>query len=254
MTQIQIWLLQLAKTYLVKNWRTSVVAVFGFIVTQFPQTKVFLESHGYSITDLQGLIILVIGFFAKDGSVTGTPANAVTVAKDPEGVRGVGGMGALLLVSSLLLPSFVFAQTPGDSVGAGTVDPGAAIADSVAQAAPEPRGGFRVGKLMIAPSASFSPLVISLKDFSTSVGPNLGAGYDVTWPSGYGAALHATLRDTASGPRPLASVYGIIPFLQTYGIRPGVSYQIGGGASSYRDAFLVGLAGASNFGFATSKR
>jgi hypothetical protein len=92
--------------------------------------------------------------------------------------------------------------------------------------------------------------VLSLKDFSLSVGPNVGAGFDWVWSNGYGAATHATLRETSGGMKPLASLYGIIPFLAQYKVRPGVSYQIGGGAASFKDAFIFGFAISDNFGYA----
>jgi hypothetical protein len=151
-------------------------------------------------------------------------------------------VGALLIFAA---PTFAQDVDPTTS----TVD-AAGTADAVAQAAPDLRWSFKLGRLTFAPSASFAPAVLSLKDWSVSIGPNVGAGIDMTWPSGYGLAGHATLRETADGTRPLASLYGIVPFLQRYGLRPGISYQFGGGAAPWRDSLILGLAGASNFGFA----
>lgn len=131
----------------------------------------------------------------------------------------------------------------------GTVD-GATVASAVAENAPDPRWSFHLGKITVSPSASFSPTVLSLKDFSISIGPNVGAGLDWVWTNGYGAATHVTLRETSVGMKPLGSLYGIFPFLAQYKIRPGVSYQIGGGSESWKDAFIVGVSLSDNFGFA----
>jgi hypothetical protein len=71
---MKAWLIRFVATYLIKNWRTTVAGVFGFVVTQFPQTRDWLVSHGYSIDALQGLVMLIIAFLAKDGGVSNAPA------------------------------------------------------------------------------------------------------------------------------------------------------------------------------------
>ena len=97
-------------------------------------------------------------------------------------------------------------------------------------------------------------MVVSLTDLldgdlTLSTGPNVGAGLDVTESRGYGGALHLTRRETVDGAKPLVSLYAIVPALSQYGLRPGVSYQFGGGATPWKDGVLLGIAGATNFGF-----
>lgn len=156
------------------------------------------------------------------------------------------GTAALLLVFAM--PAFGQVDPT-----AGTVD-GAGMADAVAQSAPDPRWSITLGPVNLAPSVSFSPTVISLKDFSLSVGPNVGAGVDIVAVRGaalgYGGSLHATLRETSSGNKPLASLYAILPFLAQYKVRPGISYQFSGGAAAFKDALIFGFAISDNFGYA----
>lgn len=77
---MQAWLVRVVSTYLLRNWRTTVAGAFGFLVTQFPGSRVWLEGHGYSMDALQGLVLLIIAFLAKDGSVSGQPAPKATDA------------------------------------------------------------------------------------------------------------------------------------------------------------------------------
>jgi hypothetical protein len=162
--------------------------------------------------------------------------------------------GLLAPIVAALLFGAVAAQAQDvDPTGNAGSDPATVIATQVANEAPDLRWSVKVGPLTIAPSASFAPAVLSLRDFSVSVGPNVGAGVDVTWPSGWGFSPHATMRETTDGVRPLASLYAIVPALQRYGLRPGVSYQLGGGAAPWRDGVILGLAGASNFGFKAAR-
>lgn len=74
---MQKWITNLVMTYVVKNWKTTLTGVLGFVVTQFPGVPAYLAAHGYSMNDLQALLLLVIGVLAHDG----TTVPAVTVAK-----------------------------------------------------------------------------------------------------------------------------------------------------------------------------
>ncbi len=199
------------------------------IAAQFPDVKWI------------GGILLGAGVVLKVATVIGY--NRARVAVKTAAITA-GKTALVLLALFLAIPAFAQDVDPT----AGTVD-GAGMADAVAQSAPDPRWSFRLGGVTVSPAVSFSPTVLSLKDWSLSVGPNVGAGFDFVWKSGYGAATHATLRETSDGMRPLASLYAIVPWLQVYKLRPGVSYQIGGGAASWRDAFILGIAISDNFGF-----
>jgi hypothetical protein len=155
---------------------------------------------------------------------------------------------ALLLFAAPTLAQVDEAAMDATEMSSGT-DPGTVIADAVAQAAPDPRWSFKIGSVTVAASASFAPAVLSLSDLKLSIGPNVGAGADVTWTNGYGFAAHGAMRETTDGVRPLGAAFAILPFLQKYGVRPGVLYQFGGGAAPWRDGFMLAIAGASNFGF-----
>jgi hypothetical protein len=71
---VKTWIIRLVTTYLLKNWRTTLTGAIGFLVTQFPQTRDWLGAHGYSIDAVQGFLLMVVAFLAKDGSVTNSPA------------------------------------------------------------------------------------------------------------------------------------------------------------------------------------
>ncbi|HEY6015911.1 MAG TPA: hypothetical protein VIU16_03915 [Gaiellaceae bacterium] len=212
---------------------------------------VFLDGNPSTNVDLNALkadiMLGVTMIMAKGAQSTGG-----TVPVTDEARARVGGFVRLRFVLGLafaaaLLFGAVLARADVDPT-AGTVD-GATVADATAQAAPDLRWSIKIGKVTLAPSASFTPAVLSLRDFKVSVGPNVGAGVDATRSDGYGLATHLAMRETTDGLKPLASLYAIVPALQRYGLRPGVSYQFGGGAAPWKDCLLFGLAGASNFGF-----
>lgn len=194
--------------------------------------------------------------FAKDADKSNSPSPTSTATKIGVALLCLGLAGPAFAHSdySDVSPTIVQAyQDAAAACEAGTCDPAAALADAIAQAAPSPRGAFKVGGWTIAPAISVTPFVLSLRDASVSVGPNAGAGLDFTRTvSGYGGALHATLRATAGGMKPMASVFAIVPFLDQFGIRPGASYQFGGGALPFKDSFMLGLSVGSNLGYAPS--
>ncbi len=185
--------------------------------------------------------------FAKDADKSNAPIPTSTPVATP---RGFGALWLLVLLA-LCLAAFAprLARAQDADPTAANSDPGAAIADAVANSAPDPRWSLKLGAVTLSPAVSFAPTILSLRDFSLSIGPNVGAGVDVTWRSGWGFAAHGTMRETSAGLKPLASLYAILPPLQRYKLRPGLLYQFSGGALPWRDGFAFGFAIADNFGF-----
>lgn len=71
---MQKWILNLLVTYFVKNWRTTVTGIVGFVVNLFPGVAAWLAAHGYSINEVNGLLLMIVAFFAKDGGVSNAPS------------------------------------------------------------------------------------------------------------------------------------------------------------------------------------
>jgi hypothetical protein len=243
------------------DWTATAALVLGVIVESAFQITDFLVPLAAQLPGARwiGVVLAICGIIVRVATRFGFRRADPTLlppAPPPRGYVHLRFVLALSLAVALLFGAVIAqaqdvtseAAMDATEMSSGT-DPGAVLADAVAQAAPDPRWSFKIGSVTVAASASFAPAVLSLSDLKLSIGPNVGAGADVTWTSGYGFAAHGAMRETADGLRPLGAAFAILPFLQKYGVRPGVLYQFGGGAAPYRDGFMLAIAGASNFGF-----
>jgi opacity protein-like surface antigen len=190
---------------------------------------------------------------AKDGDKSNAPLPERATSTVPKGFASTLLLAALAIGLGLALAFVAFAPRPARAADAtaGTVD-GAGIADAVAQAAPDLRGGLVLswlpGSPSLAPAVAISPFAVSLKDGSWSSGLTVGAGYQLLWnataPTARGIAAYANMRSTSDGPRPLVSVLGVFtPYLGA-----GIGYQVGGGLASFRDSAVLLLSVGTNFG------
>lgn len=184
------WLIKTVLTHAVKNYRTFVPGVIGFLVNMIPGAQEWIIARGYDMNEFNGIVILFIAFFAKDGSVSNAPvpgpAKSVLV-KDPRGLPSGGNARLWLLVllaailgGVLMAPRWARAQSVDPT--AANSDPGAVIADAVANSYPDRKFGgcSRSGFICAGPSGTVSLVAwdIDAKRWVTGFQPTLAYGID----------------------------------------------------------------------------
>jgi len=212
------------------SWRTSLLGYFGAALVEVASYLDALPNSTWKGWHIVAIFMLAFGRVAKDAAVS----------------------GAAKVVLAILLCTGLPALAQVDST-AGTVD-GAGEAAAVANQAPD---AFRFstvlplpGRPTLLPAVAITPFAVSLKDGALTTGLTVGAGYEILWnptkATAFGVAAYASMRSTTDGPKPLVSVLGVFtPYLGL-----GVGYQMGGGATSFRDAAVVLISVGINLGAA----
>lgn len=227
------------------SWRTSLIALTA---SGLLELGVGLDAVPFSTWKgwhVVALVLIALGRAMKDSVATGGSAPATREAASRIAKT-------LMLALAIFGAVPVFAEDPPADPTAANSDPGAVLADATAQAAPDFRLGavlaFLPGKPALVPAVAITPLAISLRDGSVTTGVTVGAGYELLWnasaPTARGVAVYANMRSTADGPKPLVSVLGV--FTPYVGL--GLGYQIGGGATPFRDAAVVLASFGTNLG------
>lgn len=62
------WMIEKAKDYVLRNWKTTVVGVIGAVLTQVPSLAPYKET-------IVAAVLAILGVVAKDGDKTGTTAS-----------------------------------------------------------------------------------------------------------------------------------------------------------------------------------
>lgn len=229
---------------MLKSWETTLLGVCGILHALATFGKAYFDGDPATIPDANamfGEIILSVGLLrAKDANVTGGVKPAT-----PEALARIVKASAIAVLL-VLVPARAVAQMKD------TTDPGAAMADRIAQAAPDLRLSLVMplpGKPVLMPAVAITPFALSLKDGKFTSGLTIGAGYQLLWnpetPTARGIAVYGLMRSTADGARPLVSVLGVFtPYLGV-----GLGYQFGGGLSSFRDAAVALISVGTNLGY-----
>ena len=70
---MKAWLTKMVITYFIKNYRTTIPGIIAGLINLIPAVGPWLAASGYSKEAITAFLIMVIGFFAKDGGVTNSP-------------------------------------------------------------------------------------------------------------------------------------------------------------------------------------
>jgi hypothetical protein len=223
------------------SWRSSLIMLLAGVSTEGAVYLDALPNSTWPGWHFVALLLYAFGRVLKDSVVTGgvVPATREAAARVTK---------TLVMIFALLCAAPAFAQDVDPTTS--TVD-GATAADEVANTPATFRFSLTLpflGKPVLVPAVAITPFAMSLRDGTVTTGLTIGAGYELLWhpatPAARGVAVYANMRSTADGPRPLVSVLGILtPYLGA-----GVGYQIGGGASAFRDAAVLLLSVGTNLG------
>jgi hypothetical protein len=235
------------------SWRTSLIGYLGAALLELGIALDALPAGAWPGWHFVALFLVAIARAMKDGAVTGgsVPVTPEAKIRMTWPTSGPGRGATLLVLLACLAAAPAFAQDVDPT--AANSDPGAVIADQVANGAPDFRFGTVLplpGRPVLIPAVAITPFALSLRNGAITTGLTVGGGYELLWhateASARGVAVYANIRSTSDGPRPLVSVLGILtPYLGA-----GIGYQIGGGAASFRDAAVLLVSVGTNLGLA----
>jgi hypothetical protein len=235
------------ETFLGPSWRTSLLGYVGAALLEVALALDTLPASQWKGWHIVAVFVAALARAMKDAAVTGG-----TVPATPEATgrvrAGSDGIAPLLVLVSLLGAGPAFAGEPATAADptAANGDPGAIIADAVANAAPDARrfgGCFRGGAICAGPSVNLSLLAYDLKRETFRAGFMPGAGYGLTlWANRWhsvGISGNAFVAFSSAGVDS-ATLSGIVSFAEY--VRVGYGLEVVGardGVSSSRSRYLL---------------